>query len=76
MQKEDIPKEAPYDVLQKSDSLLLHQLSDHVAQHGPDSIESFVRMAYISKSSVIKKNFLYDENSHCFAQLRTCLHDP
>ena len=32
-------------------------------------------MANVAKPGIVKKNLLHDEDSHCLAQLRACLHD-
>lgn len=62
-------------MLEQPDGLLLHQLSDHVAQNGPHGVESLVCGANISKTNIIQQNLLYNKNRHRFAQLRARLHD-
>ena len=62
-------------MLEKADSLLLHQLSNHVAQDSAHGIESFICRANVAQANIIKKNFLYDKDSNGFAQLRTRLHN-
>lgn len=62
-------------MLQEPNRLLLHQLSDHVAENGPDRVESFVSMANVSESGIVKKYFLHNKYGYCLAQLRTSLHD-
>lgn len=63
-------------MLEQANSLLLHQLSDHIAQDGADSIESLIGMTDVSKTHVIQQDLLNDENGHSLAQLGTRLHDP
>ena len=62
-------------MLEKSCSLLLNQLRDHVAENCPDCIESFVRGAYIIQTMIIKEDFLHNEDCDSLAQLRASLHD-
>lgn len=42
-----IPQETPDNMLQQPRSLLFHQLADHVAEDGPDGVESLVSSADI-----------------------------
>ena len=72
---EDIPKEAADDVLEQPHGLLLHQLSDHVAQHGPHGVESLVGGADVGKTNIIQQYLLYNEDGHRLAQLRARLHN-
>ena len=70
----DIPQETPDDVLQQPHSLLLHQMAYHVAQHRPHRIESLVRVTYVFQSTVIKQDFLHDEDGDSLAQLTPGFH--
>lgn len=63
----DIPKKASNYVFEQPHSLLLDQLSHHVAEHSSHSIESFVGVTNVSKSSVIKKDLLHDKYSNSLA---------
>ena len=56
-------------MLKKADSLLLHQLSNHVAQDSAHGVESLICRANVAQAYIIKKNFLYDKDSDSFAQL-------
>lgn len=71
----DLPKEAAHDMLEQSHSLLLHELSNHVTQHCPNSIESLVSRADVCEADVIKENLLYDKDRDGLAQLGASLHD-
>lgn len=62
-------------MLEKADSLLLHELSDHVAEDSTHGIESLICSADIAQANVIEENFLHDEDSNSFAQLGTGLHN-
>ena len=50
----DLPEETPDNMLQQPYSLLLDQLSHHIAENRTDSVESLIRMADISQSSVVE----------------------
>ena len=63
-------------MLQESNRLLLNQLSDHIAENGPNRVESFVSMTNISEARIVKKYLLHNKYGHRLAQLRTSLHDP
>lgn len=76
VQKMSSPEKAAYNVLQKTDSLLLHQLGDHIAQNSTDCVESFVCRADICQANVVKQDFLNYENGDRLAQLGPGLHDP
>lgn len=43
-QKTDIPKKAPNHVLEQPNCLLVHELSNHVAQDSSDGIEALVSL--------------------------------
>jgi hypothetical protein len=73
--KKDIPKEAAHNVLQKSDRLLLDQLSDHVAEDSAHGIESLVCGTNVRQADVIEKNLLHNENGNGLAKFRAGLHD-
>jgi len=62
-------------MLQQPCSLLLHKLSDHVAEDSTDSIESLVCGANVVQPVVIEQDLLDDENCHRLAKLRSRLHD-
>lgn len=62
-------------MLQESSSLLLDQLRNHVAEHGANSIESFIGGAYIIKTMIVEEDLLDNENGHRLAQLGARLHD-
>ena len=61
-------------MLEQADSLLLHQLRDHVAKDCSNGIESLIGVADIPQPKVVKKNLLYNENSHGLAQFGSRLH--
>ena len=42
-----LPKKATDDVFEQANSLLFHQLVDHIAKDGTDSIETFIRLANV-----------------------------
>ena len=63
-------------MLQEPDRLLLHELGNHVAQDGPDSVKAFVGMANVRETDVVKKDLLNDENGDRLAELGARLHDP
>jgi hypothetical protein len=71
----DKPQEAADDVLEQTDSLLLDQLVDHVAEDGADGVEAFVRLADVGEASVVEEDFLDDEDGDGLAQLGAGLHD-
>lgn len=62
-------------MLQKSRSLLLDKLVDHVAQHRSDSIKTLVCRADVIESVVVEENLLDNEDGNSLAQLGTSLHD-
>lgn len=70
-----IPEEAPNDMLQEPDGLLIDQLGHHVAQHSSNRIESLVCLANVLQAHVVKQDFLDNENRNCLAELRAGLHD-
>jgi hypothetical protein len=62
-------------VLEQSDSLLFHQLIDHVAEDRTDSIKALIGLADVSETNVVQKDLLHNENGHGLAELRSCLHN-
>lgn len=56
-------------MLQEPHGLLLNQLSDHIAENGPNCVESFVSMTDIPQSSIVEKYLLHDKYGDCLAQL-------
>ena len=62
-------------MLEQPGGLLLHQLGDHVAEHGPDGIEALVRGADVVEAIVVEEDLLDDEDGDRLAQLRSGLHD-
>ena len=48
-----IPKEAPNNVLEQANGLLLHKLVDHVAEYGADSIKALVGLTDVGKTDVV-----------------------
>lgn len=62
-------------MLEETDSLLLDQLGDHIAENGADGIEALVRRADIAQTDVVKEYLLDDENRDRLAQLGAGLHD-
>lgn len=73
--RKDSPKEASHDVLEKSDRLLLHQLSDHIAEDSTHRIESLICRANVGQADVVEKYLLNDEDGNGLAQLGPGLHD-
>lgn len=73
--RKDSPKEASHDVLEKSDRLLLHQLSDHIAEDSAHRIEPLVCRANVCQANVVKKDLLNDEDGNSLAQLGPGLHN-
>ena len=66
----------PHDVFQQPDSLSLHQLVHHIAQHCPHGVEPFIRMTDIRQTRLIQQYLLNDEDRDGLGKLRTGLHDP
>ena len=60
--KENSPQEAAHDVLQEAHRLLLDKLGDHVAEDGPDGVESLVRLANVRQARVVEQDLLHDED--------------
>ena len=48
-----IPKEAPNNVLEQANGLLLHKLVDHVAEYGADSVKALVGLTDVGKTDVV-----------------------
>jgi hypothetical protein len=49
-----LPEEATHNVLEQADSLLLHELVDHVAKYSADSVKAFVSLADVGKTDIIE----------------------
>jgi len=64
-----IPKEAAYDVFEKSCCLLLHKLRDHVAEYRPHGVKTFICRANVVQAMIIKKDLLDNEDGHGLAEL-------
>lgn len=62
-------------MLEQANSLLFHQLVDHVAQDGTDSIEALVCLANVREANIVEEYLLYDENGDGLAELGASLHD-
>lgn len=62
-------------MLQKTCSLLLDELSHHVAQNRANSIKPLVRGADVIEPAVIQQDLLDDEYGHRLTQFRAGLHD-
>ena len=74
--KHDSPKEAAHNVLEQPDRLLLHKLSDHVAQDRSNGVEPLVGRTYVRETDIVQQDLLHDEDGHCLAQFRAGFHDP
>lgn len=48
-----IPKEASNNVLEQANGLLFHELIDHVAEYGADSIKALVGLTDVGKTDVV-----------------------
>jgi len=70
-----LPEKASNNMLQEPSRLLLHKLSDHVAEDGPNRIEPLIGGANVVESIVIQQDLLYNEDGDSLAELRTGLHD-
>lgn len=73
--QQDIPKETPDNMLQQPRGLLLHQLTDHVAEYSSNSIEPLVGGTDIVETVIVEQYLLDDENSNSLRQLGPSLHD-
>ncbi len=51
-------------MLQQANGLRLDQSYDHVAQYSTDRVEPFVCSTDITEASVVKQDFLHDEDGH------------
>ena len=71
----DLPKEAPNDMLQQTDSLLLDELVDHVAQNGADGVKALIGLADVRQANVVKQDLLHNEDRDGLAELGAGLHD-
>ena len=63
-------------MFQQPDSLGLHQLVHHIAQHGPHGVEPFIRMTDIRQTRLVQQDLLHDEDRNGLRKLGTGLHDP
>ena len=70
-----LPQEASYHMLQQSGGLLLNELGHHVAQDGPDCVESLVGGADVVQAVVVQQDLLDNEDGNGLAELRAGLHD-
>lgn len=61
-------------MLEKSSSLGLDQLGNHIAQDRTDGVEALVSSANVVETIVIKQNLLHNEDGHGLAKLRARLH--
>ena len=71
----DSPKKATDDMFEQTNSLLLDELINHVAEHSAYSVEALVGLTDVREARIVKQNFLYDEYRNGFAELRAGLHD-
>jgi len=62
-------------MFEQADSLAIHKLVDHVAEHGADGVESFVGVTDVREARLVKKNLLHDEDSDGFGELRSGFHN-
>jgi len=63
-------------MFEQADSLLLHKLVHHVAEHRTHCVEPLIRLANIRQPDIIQENLLDNEDGDRLAELRTRLHDP
>lgn len=70
-----IPKETAHNMFEQANSLLLHQLGDHIAEDSAYSVEPFISRTNIAQTDVIKEDLLHNEDGNSFAQLWSSLHD-
>jgi hypothetical protein len=73
--KGNLPKEAPNDMLQQTDSLLLDELVDHVAKDGADGVKAFVGLADVRQADIIQQDLLHDKDRDGLAEFGAGLHD-
>lgn len=62
-------------MLEQSDSLLLDELINHVAQHGADGVEALISLADVLQAQIVEQNLLDDENGDGLAEFAARLHD-
>ena len=62
-------------MLQQTDSLLLDELVDHVAENGADSVEALVRLADVRQTNIVEQDLLDDKDRDGLAELGAGLHD-
>ena len=69
------PQVAAHDVLEQAHGLCLDELVDHVAENHANGVETLVSVADVSEARVVQKDLLNNEDSHCFGEFRTFIHD-
>lgn len=62
-------------MLQQPRSLLFHELANHVAENGPNSIESLVGGTDVVQPVVVQQDLLNNEDGNSLAELGASLHD-
>ena len=62
-------------MLQQPHRLLIHELRDHIREHGAYSVETFVRLTDVLEAHVVEKDFLDDEDRDRLAEFRPGLHN-
>ena len=62
-------------MLEQANSLLLHQLIDHVAEDGSDGVETLIGLADVGKTNIVEEYLLYDEDGNSLTELGARLHD-
>jgi hypothetical protein len=62
-------------MLEKTDGLLLDQLADHVTKHRSNSVETLVSLADVGEASIVKEDFLDDEDGNGLAEFGAGFHD-
>ena len=65
----------PDNVLQQSNGLGFHQLSDHIAQYGSNCVEPLICMTDVGQASFIEQDLLDNEDGDSLGELRSSLHD-
>lgn len=49
-------------MLQQANSLLLHELVNHVAEDSANGVETLIGLAYVRETNIVKQDLLYDED--------------
>jgi hypothetical protein len=62
------PKKATDNMLEKSCSLLLDKLRNHIAKNRAYSIESLISGTYVVESVIVQEDFLDNEYRDCLAE--------